>query len=225
MFVLRKLANVFLSAIVIAALPFACQAQASGPRAELGPQVTEPHPDFGTVDSKHYVNGYFGFSYAYPQGWQANAVQSTAGAPSGTGQYALFTANPSVSAAADMRYVTIVADPLPKNATPKAFLDGALKTFGAPESGFQILRSDQHYNFGGKQFYRIDLESKPSPGAPTVYQTQVFVVVPNYAVTFSFMAGNPKDIDALVHSMESVSFDTAAAPAHGTATEAKSQAR
>src|SRR6516164_9608720 len=102
MFVLRKLAVALLSAVVIAALPFTCQAQASGPRAELGPQVTEPHPDYGTVDSKHYVNGYFGFSYAYPQGWQANAVQSAAGAASGTGQYALFTANPAISAA-DMR--------------------------------------------------------------------------------------------------------------------------
>jgi hypothetical protein len=198
-------------------------AQASGPRAELGPQITEPHPDFGTVDSQHYVNGYFGFSYAYPQGWQASAVQSTAGAASGTGQYALFTANPSGSAAADMRYLTIVADPLPKNTTPKTFMDGALKTFGAPESGFQIVRSDQHYTFGGKQFNRIDLESKSTPGAPTVYQTQVFVVMPNYAVTFSFMAGNPKDIETLVHSMESVSFNTA--PARGATTEAKSQTR
>src|SRR6516164_1371541 len=102
MFVLRKLATAFLSSVVIASLPFACMAQASGPRAELGPQITEPHPDFGTVDSQHYVNGYFGFSYAYPQGWQASAVQSTAGAASGTGQYALFTANPAISAA-DMR--------------------------------------------------------------------------------------------------------------------------
>lgn len=224
MFVQRILAVALLCAIVLAPSSLICQPQASGPRAELGPQVTEPHPDYGTVDSKHYVNGYFGFSYAYPQGWQANAMQSTAAAPSGTGQYALFTANPAASAAADMRYLTIVADPLPKNTTPKTFMEAALKTFGAPESGFQILHSDQHYTFGGKQFYRIDLESKTTPGAPTVYQTQVFVLMPNHAVTFSFMAGNPKDIETLVHSMESVSFN-AAAPTHGATTEAKSQSR
>jgi hypothetical protein len=221
MFVQRKFAVAFFCAVILAASRLICQGQ-DGPRAELGPQITEPHPDYGTADSKHYVNGYFGFSYAYPAGWQGNAVQSAAGAASGTGQYMLFTANPAASAAADMRYITVVADPLPKNTTPKTFMDGALKTFGAPESGFEILHSDQHYLYGGRQFYRIDMASK---AAPTVYQTQLFILMPNYAVTFSFMAGNPKDIEALVHTMESVSFSTAAAPTRGATTEAKSQTR
>jgi len=218
----QRITFVALLCVVLGALPLAAQTQPSGPRAELGPQATEPHPDYGTIDGNHYVNGYFGFSYRYPNGWKGNVVQAST---FGTSQYALFTANPEDARATDMRYLTIVADPLPKNTTPKTFMEGALKTFASPSSGFGVLHADKNYNFGGKQFYRLDLISKSTPGSPTIYQTQVFVLLPNYAVTFSFMAGNPDDIEASVHSLESVSFepDHSATTAAHTAKVEKSQ--
>ena len=159
----RRISTIALLCALILAVPLVSQPQASGPRAELGPQATEAHPDYGAVEGKHYVNGYFGFSYAFPDGWKANAVQSSNAAAS---QYALLTANPESSGGADMRYITIVADPLPKNTTPKTFMDGALKSFASPEAGFEVLHADKHYTFGGKQFYRLDMVSKVAPGAP-----------------------------------------------------------
>jgi len=48
------------------------------------------------------------------------------------------------------------------------------------------------------------------------------VLMPSYAITFSFMAANPNDIESMIHGMESVSFGSAATPMRGT-TEAKSQ--
>ncbi len=130
-------------AIILMASSLIGQPQGSGPRAELGPQVTEPHPDFGVIDGKHYVNSYFGFSYRYPEGW----------------------------------------------------------------NGFDVLHTDKQYTFAGKQFYRVDLVSKSTPGSPVFYQTQVFMLSPNYAVTFTFMAVNSDDMDTLIRSMESLSFE------------------
>ncbi len=191
-------------AIILMASSLIGQPQGSGPRAELGPQVTEPHPDFGVIDGKHYVNSYFGFSYRYPEGWKGTAVQSSS---SGASQYALFTGNPESSDGTDMRYITINADPLPKNTTPKTFIEGALKTFAGPSGGFDVLHTDKQYTFAGKQFYRVDLVSKSTPGSPVFYQTQVFMLSPNYAVTFTFMAVNSDDMDTLIRSMESLSFE------------------
>jgi len=216
----RRISTIALLCALILAVPLVSQPQASGPRAELGPQATEAHPDYGIVDGKHYVNGYFGFSYAFPDGWKANAVQSSNAAAS---QYALLTANPEGSGGGDMRYITIVADPLPKNTTPKTFMDAAVKAFASPEAAFNVLHADKHYTFGSKQFYRLDLVSKAAPGAPVFYQTQMFVLMPGYAITFSFMAANPNDIEPMVHGMESLSFGSAATPMRGGATEAKSQ--
>jgi hypothetical protein len=205
----------FLCALLLAASSLSQpQPQTSGPRADLGPQATEPRPDFGAVDGKHYVNSYFGFSYRYPEGWKGNAVQaSTVGAS----QYALFTGNPASSDGTDMRYISINADPLPKNTTPKTFIDGALKTFTGPAGGFDALKTNKIYTFGGKQFYRIDLVSKSTPGAPVFYQSQVFMLTPTYAVTFTFMAVNTDDMDTLIRSMESVSFEPGQSAGHATA--------
>src|SRR5260370_24163528 len=116
----RRISTIALLCAPILAVPLVSQPQASGPRAELGPQATEAHPDYGIVDGKHYVNGYFGFSYAFPDGWKANAVHSANAAAS---QYALLTANPDVSAGADLRCRSIVAHPFPKNTTPHTFIN------------------------------------------------------------------------------------------------------
>ena len=203
-------------AIILMASPLMCQSQTSGPRAELGPLVTEPHPDFGVINSKHYVNSYFGFSYRYPEGFNGTAVQAATG---GASQYALFTGNPASSDGTDMRYIAINADPLPKNTTPKTFIEGALRTFTGPGGGFNVLHSDKQITFGGKQFYRMDMVSKPTPGMPTVYQTQLFMISSNYAVTFTFMAVNVDDMETLVRSMESLNFEQpqAAGPARAQA--------
>src|SRR5262249_11737915 len=152
-------------------------------------------------------NGYFGFSYAYPEGFQGNAVQSSSS--TATLMYALFNASPTSEGGADMRYISISADTVKPTDTPKAFADATVKTFAA---GFDLVRSDKKYMFGGRQFYRVDLVSKSAPGTPKVYQSQVFMMLPNFAVSFSFMASKPDDIDSLVKSMESINFVQAERP-------------
>ena len=162
------------------------------------------HPDYGVISGKHYVNSYFGFSYQYPDGWNGNAIQASG---SGTSQmYAMFTANPSSASGTDMRFISINADVLGKNATAKDFLDATVESLAGPSGAFNVLHTDKHYIFAGKPFYRVDTVSKPAPGSPQIYQTQVFVLLLNYAVTFSFMAGKTDDIDAMIHSMESLEF-------------------
>lgn len=209
MLVQRSVAVALLCAVLLlVASPLIAQTQGSGPRAELGPQINEPHPDYGAINGKRYVNGYFGFSYAYPEGFDGNAVQSANAAVSL--MYALFNASPASAGGADMRYISISCDSVKASDTPKAFADATVKTFSA---GFDMLHNDKKYMFGGRQFYRVDLVSKAAPGAPKVYQTQVFTMLPNYAVSFSFMATNPNDIETLIHSMESINFVQAERPA------------
>jgi hypothetical protein len=203
-------------AAALVAAPIAAQTGGSGPRAELGPQITEPHPDYGTINGKRYVNGYFGFSYAYPDGFEGNVVQSASA--SGSLMYSLFTASPTSQGGADMRYISISCDTVKGTDTAKAFADATVKTFSP---GFDVVRTDKKYMFGGKQFYRVDLVSKSAPGAPKVYQSQVFTLLPNYAVSFSFMGSRPEDIDTLVHSMESITFMQAERPASAPLNAAK----
>ncbi|HTD22219.1 MAG TPA: hypothetical protein VK738_06175 [Terriglobales bacterium] len=246
MFTQRSVMNALLCAIVLVASPLVGQilnasslpqnpkpttTQSASASTAAMPAQTDARPDYGTINAKHYVNGYFGFSYHYPEGWDGNVVQSSSTAA--TRMYTLFTANPSASNGSDMRYVSISVDTIGSNVTPKDFVEGALNVFAGPQGAFQTLHAnksndksnsdknknnpDKSYTFGGKQFYRIDMMSKPVPGSPTIYQTLVFTLLPNYAVTFSFMAMNPKDIEDLVHSMDTISF----APEHAAASQVR----
>jgi hypothetical protein len=209
MFLQRSVAIVVLfAAAALTTSSLVAQTQGSGPRAELGPQITEPHPDYGAINGKRYVNGYFGFSYAYPDGFEGSAMQSSGS--SASLMYNLFNASPTSQGGADMRYISITCDSTKATDTAKAFADASIKTFGG---GFDVLHNDKKYMFGGRQFYRIDMVSKSVPGTPKVYQSQVFTMLTNYAVSFSFMAAKPDDIDALVHSMESITFTQAERPA------------
>src|SRR5581483_9897123 len=114
-----------------------------------GPPV-DVRPDYGIISGKHYVNGYFGFSYQYPDGWNGNAIQASG---SGTSQmYAMFTANPSNSSGADMRFISINADVLGKNASAKDFLDATVESLAGPSGAFSVLHTDKHYTFAGKPF-------------------------------------------------------------------------
>jgi hypothetical protein len=169
----------------------------------LAPPV-DLHPDYGVISGKHYVNSYFGFSYQYPDGWNGNAIQSSG--PGTSEMYAMFTANPASSNGSDMRFISINADVLGKNVTAKDFVDATVESLAGHSGAFNVLHSDKHYMFAGKPFYRVDLASKPTPGSPQIYQTQVFALLNNYAVTFSFMAGKVDDIDVMIHSMESLEF-------------------
>ena len=183
------------------------------------------HPDYGVISGNHYVNSYFGFSYHYPEGWNGSAIQSS----STSQMYAMFTANPVSSSGTDMRYISINADSLGKNVVPKDFIKASLDAFTGPTGAFNMLHADKHYTFAGKDFYRIDLTSKPAPGSPAIYQTQVFTFLANYAVTFSFMAGNANDIETMIHSMESLDFSapdhSATAPVRAATVVTNPQAR
>jgi hypothetical protein len=109
--------------------------------------------------------------------------------------------------------MSINVDVLKPTDTLKVFMDASIKLAVGHSGAFDALHTDKHYTFGGKQFYRIDLVSKPAPGSPALYRTMVFTLLPNYAATFSFMATNPNDIESLIHSMESLSFAEPANPA------------
>jgi hypothetical protein len=188
-------------------------------------QPADLHPDYGVLSGNHYVNSYFGFSYQYPDGWNGNVIQSSA-----TSQmYAMFTANPVGSGGTDLRYISISADSLGKNVTPKDFIKASADAFAGPTGAFNVLHTDKHYTFAGKDFYRLDMTSKPGPGSPVIYQTQVFAFLADYAVTFSFMAGNANDIETMIHSMESLNFaapdHSATAPVRAATVVAHPQAR
>ncbi|HZR27333.1 MAG TPA: hypothetical protein VFA71_01030 [Terriglobales bacterium] len=199
--------------------------QSASVTAAMPVQPADFHPDYGVLSGKHYVNSYFGFSYQYPDGWNGNAIQSSTASQ----MYSLFTANPAVSGGTDMRYISINADSLGKNATPKDFIKASADAFAGPTGAFNVLHTDKHYVFAGKDFYRVDLVSKPAPGSPVIYQTQVFTFFANYAVTFSFMAENANDIEAMIHSMESLNFSapdhSATAPVRAATVMAHPQAR
>jgi hypothetical protein len=212
MFLQRVSAIALLCAVVLVAPRSVCHDQTVSKRPEasqrasatIPTQITEPHPDYGVIDGQHYVNGYFGFSYRYPDGWNGNAMQSSNSSLSR--MYTLFTANPSIAGGSDMRYLSVNVDSLAKGATPKDFLEATVKTFAGPTGAFDVLHTDKQYTFGGKEFHRVDLVSRSAPGNPAFYQTQVFTLFPNYAVTFSFVTANPSDIENLVRSMESLNF-------------------
>ncbi|HTC92929.1 MAG TPA: TonB family protein [Terriglobales bacterium] len=167
-------------------------------------QDSEFRPDYGALDGRRYTNGYFGFSYRFPEGWSGNALRYPAVGESK--MYPLFSANPPAAGASDVRYISINADYLPPNTaikTPKDFLDVSVNS----QSGsFDTLHTDKRYVFAGKQFYRVDMVSKPDPGSPVFYQSQISTFLRNYAITFSFMAANSDDMQELVRTMESLNF-------------------
>ncbi len=205
MFAQRSIFIALFCAVLVGASPLVCQTS--------DPQAVAAHPDYGAITEKHYVNGYFGFSYRYPEGWEGNVTQPSNS--SASYMYTLFTALPGASAAAagDMRYMSIDVDVLKPTDTPKIFMDASIKLAVGHSGAFNALHTDKHYTFGGKQFYRVDLVSTPTPGSPALYRTMVFTLLPNYAATFSFMATSPDDIESLVRSMESLSFAEPANPA------------
>lgn len=170
----------------------------------LPAQDSELRPDSGVINGRRYMNGYFGFSYRFPEGWMGNAaVQRTIAVRQ---MVPLFSANPQGLGASDVRYVSINADFLPPNSTlksPKEFLELAAQTLS---EAFDPLHTDKRCVFAGKQFYRIDMKSRMVPGAPVVYQTQITTFLRSYAVTFSFMASNSDDMAELVRTMESLAF-------------------
>jgi len=221
--------SVFCQTLTSNALPESGKPQAPVQSASITTTMpvkpTDLHPDYGVLSGRHYVNSYFGFSYQYPDGWSGNAIQSSTASQ----MYAMFTANPAVSGGTDMRYISINADALAKNVTPKDFVKACADAFAGPTGAFNVLHTDKHYTFAGKDFYRVDLMSKPAPGSPVIYQTQVFTFLANYAVTFSFMAGNANDIETMIHSMESLDFaapdHSATAPVRAATVVAHPQAR
>ncbi len=167
-------------------------------------QDSEFRPDYGALNGRRYMNGYFGFSYRFPEGWSGNALRYPALGESK--MYPLFSANPQEAGTSDVRYVSINADYLPPTTaikTPKDFLDVAVN---AQSGSFDALHTDKRYVFAGKQFYRVDMVSKPEPGSPVFYQSQISTLLKSYAVTFSFMAANSDDMEELVRTMESLNF-------------------
>jgi len=167
-------------------------------------QDSEFRPDYGALNGRRYMNGYFGFSYRFPEGWTGTALRYPAIGESK--MYPLFSSNPQAAGTTDVRYVSINADYLPPTTaikTPKDFLDVAVN---AQSGSFDSLHTDKRYVFGGKQFYRVDMVAKPEPGSPVFYQTQISTLLKSYAVTFSFMAANSDDMEELVRTMESLNF-------------------
>src|SRR5262245_3768885 len=159
------------------------------------------------LNGRRYMNGYFGFSYRFPEGWNGSALRYPAVGESK--MYPLFSANPQAASTSDVRYVSINADYLAPNSTaktPKDFLEIALNAQAGPLGEFEALHTDKRYVFGGRQFYRVDMKAKPSPGTPVFYQTLICTILRSYAITFSFMAANDDDMEELVRTMESLSF-------------------
>jgi protein TonB len=173
----------------------------------LWAQQAEFRPDYGVLSGRRYMNGYFGFSYRFPEGWNGSALRYPAVGESK--MYPLFSANPQAASTSDVRYVSINADYLAPNTTikaPKDFLELALATQAGPGGEFEALHTDKRYVFGGKQFYRVDMRTRSSPGTPLFYQTLICTIQRGYAITFSFMAANNDDLEDLVRSMESLTF-------------------
>lgn len=173
----------------------------------LWAQQADFRPDYGLLNGRRYMNGYFGFSYRFPEGWTGSALKYPAVGESK--MYPLFSANPQAASTSDVRYVSINADYLAPNTvvkTPKDFLEVALNAQTGPSGEFEALHTDKRYVLGGKQFYRVDMKAKPSPGSPVFYQTLICTIQRGYAITFSFMAANNDDLEELVRTMESLSF-------------------
>jgi protein TonB len=159
------------------------------------------------LNGRRYMNGYFGFSYRFPEGWNGSALRYPAVGESK--MYPLFSANPQAASTSDVRYVSINADYLAPNSTvkvPKDFLQIALDQQAGPGGEFEALHTDKRYVYGGKQFYRVDMKARPSPGNPVFYQSLICTILHGYAITFSFMAANDDDMEDLVRSMESLTF-------------------
>ena len=151
-------------------------------------QQADFRPDYGLLNGRRYMNGYFGFSYRFPEGWTGSALKYPAVGESK--MYPLFSANPQAASTSDVRYVSINADYLAPNTTikaPKDFLEVAINAQAGPSGEFEALHTDKRYVFGGKQFYRVDMKAKPSPGSPVFYQTLICTIQHGYAITFSFI--------------------------------------
>lgn len=171
--------------------------------APLLAQESESRPDTGIIYGQQYVNSYFGFSYRFPAAWSATAGRANMASRI----YQLLTATPS--GGGDGRYVVVQAERLWQNGNVKTgrdFLVMSVEMLTGPSTGFEALPGDKRYTFGGREFDRVDLRSRATPGASTVHQALVATVVRDYAVTFQFKASTEAELEELVSTLQSLSF-------------------
>ncbi len=171
--------------------------------APLLAQESESRPDTGIIYGGQYVNSYFGFSYRFPAAWSANAGHPTMASRI----YPLFSATPS--GGGDGRFVAIQAEQLRQNdnvRTGRDFLAMSVGMLTGPSTGFEAIPGDKRYTISGREFDRIDLRSRPAPGAAMVRQALVATVVRDYAITFQFKASSDYELEDLVNTLQSLSF-------------------
>jgi len=171
--------------------------------APLLAQESESRPDTGIIYGGQYVNSYFGFSYRFPAAWSANAGHPTMASRI----YPLFSATPS--GGGDGRFVAIQAEQLWQNGnvrTGRDFLAMSVGMLTGPSTGFEAIPGDKRYTISGREFDRIDLRSRPAPGAAMVRQALVATVVRDYAITFQFKASSDYELEDLVNTLQSLSF-------------------
>lgn len=180
--------------------------QASSPSAT--PQET------GSIDSGVYRNSYFGLTYSLPEGWYADTRIFKERLPQGSSDpakrtFVLFSANEFAPGMPGLKFnpdVVLMAD----NAsayrhtvitTGKDYLPIVTREMVVSLHN-ELIQQGAEINIGGHSFYRADYKR------PLGYQAVVCTVWKGYVLVWMFVGQTTAQLDELVKSMQSISFQT-----------------
>jgi Flp pilus assembly protein TadD len=194
----------------------------SGPNPSSGPK-----PEDGTVSGNTYSNRFFGFTYQFPTGWAVLSAEA-ARAISEIGGNIISTGDPTEqdlkkaaraeghqllyvmeSRAANQpisgRTVMVSAIEMqPAPITAESYVKAFGQRFSQIGGALEVKGSPEERAIGGRSFWKQDILVHTASG--TAHGAQFVTTEKGYVLMFSLSAPDPKTLEDLEKTLESVHF-------------------
>jgi hypothetical protein len=202
--------------------PASSQSSSSSKQVRKPTSATSSKPDPGAVRAGVYRNLAFGFTCKIPAGWvlrteemnqqQGEDEKADAGKKATDAGRVLLAAfsRPPEARGEDVNGSIVIAA---ESAAAYPGLKEAAQYFGpvtevAKAQGFEVVEEPYEFVIGVKTVVRGDF--KKDVGARLMRQSTLVVLARGYAVSFTFIGGNPDEVE---ESVRGLSFGASAKPA------------
>jgi hypothetical protein len=190
-------------AVVLACMPSLGQGVHINAQASSKPRAHQAStPDPGSVVEGVYRNAFFAFSCKIPFGWVERTAQMQEGSEPGKSLLLLsiFERPPEAKGDTVNSAVVIAAESVASYPGLKSAADyfGPLTEL-TTSKGFKVVNEPYEVSVGSKQLVRSDFSKDMGP--LTMYQASLVTLEKGYVLSFTFLAGNEEDADALIDGL------------------------